>query len=374
MKCVATCAKGLEPLLAQELKALGAHPDSEDEIGAVTFTGTWLLVWKCNLWLRTANRVLVEVGKWKGSRKERLYGGFRKLLKHWPDELFHPRSTFAIHASSAASEMQNTQQIALVCKDALVDHQRDKWGVRADVDRDDPDLRLRVRIYRNQATLLLDTSGESLDRRGYRRATTIAPMRETLAAACVLAADWNGKGPVVDLMCGSGTLLAEAGRIALGLRPSAKDRHYAFERLPSFVPEAYQELLPQKVEKKVRLYGGDIRPQALDATQENLQAARVENFLQLQESDAFDAIPPRGPGLLLLNPPHGERLDEEEGLRGDLGELFRRHYAGWKVVVLSGGVSPSRGWGMRPVRNMAVYNGNLHARILVFEPQAGDWE
>ena len=370
MKCVATCAKGLEPLLAQELKALGAHPDNSDDVGAVTFDGTWLLVWKCNIWLRTANRVLVELGKWKGSRKERLYGGFRNLLKHWPDELFHPRRTFSIQASSAASEMTNTQQIALTCKDALVDHQRSMWGERANVDRDDADLLLRVRIYRNQATLLLDTTGESLDRRGYRKATTIAPMRETLAAACVMAADWNGQGPVVDLMCGSGTLLAEAGRIALGLRPSAKDRHYAFERLPSFVPEAYQELLPQKVERKVRLYAGDIRPQALDATQQNLRAARVDNFLQLQESDAFTAMPPKGPGLLLLNPPHGERLDEEEGMRGDLGELFRNYYGGWKISVLSGGVSPAKGWGMRPARNMPVFNGNLSARILVFEPPA----
>ncbi|MED5372535.1 MAG: hypothetical protein VX899_16085 [Myxococcota bacterium] len=369
MHCVATCAKGLEDLLAAELTKLGLAPDKPG-VGAVGFESDWPGVWKANLWLRTANRVLVELGSWSGARKERLYGGLRKLLKDDDSSLFHPRSTFAFRASTAASEMDNAQQVALICKDALVDHQRDRWGERADVDRDDPDLRLRVRLYRNQATLLLDTSGLSLDHRGYRVSTTPAPMRETLAAACILASGWDFKGPVVDPMCGSGTLLIEAGRMALGLRPAARPRTYAFQRLPGFQAKGFKELMEGQApgSTKVRLYGADIEPRALDACEDNAKAARLSSYLQLQQGHVLGTrLPPR-PGLLCMNPPHGMRLHEDQAMRGELGQWIRDNARGWTVVILAGGDSPGKGWGMKPELNLRVFNGNLRARILVYRP------
>lgn len=367
MDLIATCAKGLEPVLAEELAQAGLEPHAE--VGAVRFQGDWPEVWGANLWLRTANRILWELGGWRASRKETLYGGLKRLVLRWPDELFHPRLSVAITSSSAASEMRDTRTVTLVCKDALVDAQRDRFGSRSDIDRDAPDLPLRIRLWRNRATLLLDTSGSPLDRRGYRVRNTDAPARENLAAAMLLASGWDGRGPVIDPMCGSGTLLAEAGRIVLGLRPTVRPRPYAFQNLPSFDAQEWKGLTaPQEPEGRVELIGGDIDRHCVEAARANLSRARLSSFADIQHGDMFDFWPPDGPpGLVLLNPPYGERVHADMGLRGRLGQLLRERYRGWRAVILSGGAGAGKGWGMQPRRNLRINNGPIAARILVFE-------
>lgn len=376
---VATCVLGLEEILEAELRAFGAR-DIERQRGAVAFTGDWSECWRANWRLRTANRVLVELGSWEAYDGPSLAAGARALVGGRTGArvrragvdvgaLFHPDRTFLIQATSTASEVRDTRWAALSIKDGLVDGQRDRYGRRSDVNREDPDLHLRLRLHRDRATLLLDTSGEPLDRRGYRAVTATAPVREQLAAACVLASGWDGRGPVVDPMCGSGTLLIEAAWVALGWPPGRLRREWAFERLPSFDPQAFLEVQnePMPVSgPNVRLYGNDLSNEALQAARANFERANVLDRAVLTRRDAAYFEPPEEPGLVLVNPPHGERLGTDTERWRALGDLLKKRFKGWKAVVLAG-EDRGKQIGLRPKRRIPVMNGPLEGRILVFE-------
>ncbi|MCG8459591.1 MAG: hypothetical protein MI919_25205 [Holophagales bacterium] len=378
LSLVATCAVGLEPFVARELRQLGLEPSPAK--GAVAFGGTWADVYRANWRLRTANRVLVELGTWNGHDDDALYAGARNLVRRrgkGPLDLgrvLSPERTLAVKASSTGSRLSDTRWIALRVKDGLVDGQRERHGARSSVARDSPDVALRLRLHRNQATLLLDTSGAPLDRRGYRLRTTEAPVREHLAAACVLAAEWDGRGPIVDPMCGSGTLLAEAAWWALGRAPGCLRTAYAFERLPGHRPALWREIRDEPIPRVVdgvRLHGADASAEALDAARANLTAAGLDEEARIRRSDAFTYEPPPGPGLVLVNPPYGERLGRDRDLFRRLGDLLKQRYAGYTAVVLAGGEDLGKSSGLRPRRRWPVRNGPLDARILVFDLYSG---
>ncbi len=377
---VATCVLGLEEILAAELRALG-YEDLEVERGAVTFQGNWKDCWRANWRLRTANRVLVELGSWEATDGPSLAAGARALVggrMKAPglvrtevdlSRLLHPGRSFAIQATSTASEVRDTRWAALSVKDGLVDGQRDRHGKRSSVDREDPDLHLRVRLHRNRAALLLDTSGEPLDRRGYRAVTTTAPVREQLAATCVLASGWDGQGPVVDLMCGSGTLLIEAAWFALGRAPGGLRRHWAFERLPAFDPKVFESVRKEPIPAPgpgVRLYGNDLMNEALAASRQNLERAEVLSRAALTRGPAANFHPPEGPGLVLVNPPHGGRIGTDAERWRELGDLLKQRFKGWKAAVLAG-EDRGKQIGLRPKRRLPVMNGPLEGRILLFD-------
>ncbi len=381
LSLVATCVLGLEEILEGELRDLGARGVTREK-GAVTFTGTWEDCWRANWRLRTANRVLVELGTWNGRDGAELAAGARAIVG-WgaPGTLLHPDRSFVIQATCTASTIRDARWAALSVKDGLVDGQRDRWGRRASVDREDPDLHLRVRLRNDRATLLLDTSGEPLDRRGYRAVTATAPVREQLAAACVLASGWDGRGPVVDPMCGSGTLLVEAAWIALGRAPGQLRKAWAFERLPSFDARAFdrirREPLPAASSKSglspgpdVRLVGNDVSAEALRAARANLERAGVLDLAHLTRGDAYGPTgvqPPPGPGLVVVNPPHGERMGTDTESWRALGDLLKQRFKGWKAAVLAGGPDRGKHIGLRPRRRIPVMNGPLEGRILVFD-------
>jgi putative N6-adenine-specific DNA methylase len=376
---IATCVLGLEEILEDELRAMGAR-DPERQRGAVAFTGDWRDCWRANWRLRTANRVLVEVASWEARDGAAIAAGARALVSGRPGPrlwrggldaaaLFHPDRTFAVQATATASEVRDTRWAAMSLKDGLVDGQRDRWGRRADIDREDPDLHLRLRLHRDRATVLLDTSGEPLDRRGYRAVTTAAPVREQLAAACVLASGWDGRGPVVDPMCGSGTLLIEAAWIALGWAPGRLRRHWAFERLPGYDPVAFTAVIQEPLlipGSDVRVHGNDLSAEALDAARANLEQANLLDRAVLTRGDAAAFQPPAGPGLLVVNPPHGERLDTDAGRWRALGDLLKQRYKGWKAAVLAG-ENRGKQIGLRPRRRILVMNGPIEGRILIFD-------
>ncbi len=376
---IATCVLGLEEILEGELRAMGAR-DPERQKGAVAFTGDWRDCWRANWRLRTANRVLVEVASWEARDGAAVAAGARALVsgrlgpRLWRGgldaaALFHPDRTFAVQATATASEVRDTRWAAMSLKDGLVDGQRDRWGRRAGVDREDPDLHLRLRLHRDRATLLLDTSGEPLDRRGYRAVTAAAPVREQLAAACVLASGWDGRGPVADPMCGSGTLLIEAAWIALGWAPGRLRRHWAFERLPGYDPMAFTAVLQEPLlvpGPNVHLHGNDLSAGALDAARANLELANLLDRATLTRGDAAGFQPPAGPGLLVVNPPHGERLETDAGRWRALGDLLKQRYKGWKAAVLAG-EDRGKQIGLRPRRRIPVMNGPVEGRILIFD-------
>lgn len=377
---IATCVLGLEEILEGELRALGCS-ELQRERGAVSFSGSWKDCWRANWRLRTANRVLVELGSWDAADGPSLAAGARALtggrmrvpsLTHGEvdaSRLLHPDRSFAIHATSTASEVRDTRWAALSVKDGLVDGQRDRFGKRSSVDREDPDLHLRVRLHRNRATLLLDTSGEPLDRRGYRAVTIGAPVREQLAAACVLASGWDGQGPVLDPMCGSGTLLIEAAWVALGWPPGRLRRSWAFERLPAFDPRTFEAVKKEPIPAPgpgVRLHGNDLSADALSAARANLEKAEILGRAALTRGPAADVQPPEGPGLVLVNPPHGGRIATDVEHWRELGDLLKRRFKGWKAAVLAG-EDRGKHIGLRPRRRIPVMNGPREGRILLFE-------
>jgi putative N6-adenine-specific DNA methylase len=387
LSLVATCALGLEEFVEAELRALGAE-GIEPERGAVAFTGAWEDCWRANWRLRTANRVLVELGSWDGPDGPALAAGARELVSgrslsdgHRGGErsrpqsgvdtgaLLHPDRSFAIQATCTASQVRDSRWAALSVKDGLVDGQRDRYGRRASVERDQPDLHLRLRLHRDRATLLLDTSGDPLDRRGYREETTTAPVREQLAAACVLASGWDGRGPVVDPMCGSGTLLIEAAWIALGWAPGLLRSRWAFETLPGFDAGAFAALRREPLPAPgpdVGLFGNDLSNEAIQAARANLGRAHLLNRAVLTSGDAARFEPPPGPGLVVVNPPHGSRIGTGVDRWRELGDLLKQRYRGWTAVVLAG-EDRGKQIGLRPRRRIPVRNGPLDGRILVFD-------
>jgi len=368
LRLVATCALGLEEFVETELLALGVERVERDR-GGVSFDGDWPLVWRSNRWLRTANRVLVELAQWPAPDDEALYRGALDLARGRLAEFLHPARSLALQATSTRSQVRDTRWAALRVKDGLVDAQRQRWGRRADVEREAPDLPLRLRLQEDQATLLLDTSGEPLDRRGYRRETVEAPMRETLAAACVLASGWTGEGAVLDPMCGSGTLLAEAGWFALGTAPSVLRERFAFEKLPGFDAQGWARVKAQERPRRetVALFGNDRSPSTLEVARRNLRVASLESSATLTCADFGLLEPPAGPGLLLANPPYGERLEAGRAMWRALGDLMKHRFRGWRVAILAGGEGLGKEIGLKPRRRIPVWNGPLEARILLFD-------
>jgi 23S rRNA (guanine2445-N2)-methyltransferase / 23S rRNA (guanine2069-N7)-methyltransferase len=371
---VATCARGLEGIVAAELAALGLAT-ATSEVGGVPFAADALGGVRACWRLRAANRVLLELASFAAPDDETLYREVRALIAAppvgalAPSALLHPARSFAVAATTSRSALTDTRWIALKTKDAIADAQRARWGRRADVDRDRPDLALRVRLHEDRATLLLDLAGEPLDRRGYRVATTVAPVREQLAAAAILASGWNGVGPVADPMCGSGTFLAEAGAIALGLAPNRLRTRWPFAELDGF--RGLLDIVrcePLAVaDPALRLHGNDADPAAIAAARANLAAAGLADRATLDVGDAFAWPPPEGPGLVTVNPPYGERIAQGAAPWRRLGDLLKRRYAGWKAVVLAGDAALGRELGLKPSRRIPFWNGPLEARILVLD-------
>jgi 23S rRNA G2445 N2-methylase RlmL len=395
LSLVATCGLGLEELLEAELRELRAR-DVRRRRAAVTFAGTWKDAYRANYRLRTANRVLLELASWAAPDGDALARGASELVagtREWgglrTEALFRPERSFAVRATSSRSALRDARWVALKAKDGIVDAQRRRFGERATVEKGDPDLQLRLFLHVDRATLLLDLSGESLDRRGYRVVPGSAPVREQIAAACVLASGWpssdrargGGAAVVVDPMCGSGTLLAEAGAHALGLAPGRLRTDWAFERLPGFDRTAWEAVKREPIPAPapdVRLFGNDRAPGAIRAARENLERAGLADRVTLRTGDAFDFEPPGGgsagsgrPALFLLNPPHGERLDRDEDLWPRLGDLLKQRYAGYRAAILAGipeaGEDPTKRFGLRTERRVPVKSGPLDARILLLD-------
>ncbi len=377
LELVATCALGLEGLLEEELARLGVA-DRARHKGAIGFHGDWRDVWRANWRLRTANRVLVTLDSWPAEDGDALAAGAGRLVarreRSWGGldctTLFQPHRTLAVRATSSASVLRDVRWINLRVKDGLVDAQRQAYGRRSSVDKSSPDLPLRIWLHKDRATLLLDTSGEPLDRRGYRVQSTEAPVRETIAAACVLASRWDGSGPVVDPMCGSGSLLAEAGSLVLGRAPGWLRTGWSFQRLPNYDQERFQAIRREPIPAGadgLELHGVDRSPEAIEAARANLAQAQLGEHARLVCGDAFEFQPPATAGLLLVNPPYGTRLEGGRDQWRRLGDLMKQRYPGWRAVVLAGDTDRGKHIGLRPSQRMPVRNGPLDARILVFD-------
>ncbi len=367
----ATTGKGVEELLAGELRALGLAV-SAVESGGVRFTGDAAACWRANLWLRTANRVLMPVGVFPCETPQALYDGVRTLP--WTTWLT-PDMTLAVDCNLRDSAMTHSGFIALKTKDAIVDVLRDRYGRRPDVNTRDPDLRINIHLVKNRCTVSLDTSGSPLDRRGYRLDRTEAPLRETLAAALVELAGWNGAVPLADPMCGSGTILIEAALKAARRAPGLLRPGFGFQRWPGFDPLLYGRLLDEARDMalpalSVPVVGCDRLPKALDVARQNAVRAGVGQMVTLAMRDIREFTPPPGPGVLIFNPPYGQRLSEEETLKPlykQIGDIMKQRCTGFTAYLLTGSPELAKCVGLKASRRFVLFNGPIECRLLKYD-------
>ena len=372
----ATAARGLEPLVVQELEQLGAK-DIKPGFAGVSFTGDRSLLYRVNLWGRVPFRVLQQIGT-KDSRDARqLYSGIQSI--DWSQYL-SPDQTFAVRATGKNSQLNHTHYTALQVKNAVVDQQRQQFGHRSDVDIDVPDLQINVHIGKDdpkrgsRATISLDSTGESLHRRGYRPAMGAAPLKETLAAALLRLADWTPDQPFLDPLCGSGTLPIEAARRALNIAPGL-GRRFAFEQWPDFdapLWDALQEEARRQQRQRldIPIVGSDRDGAVIAQAQTNARLGGVAGQVVLQVCDLMDMMPPADQGVIICNPPYGERIGTVEMLRPfykQLGDVLKQRCRGWTAYVLCGNTQLAKYIGLRASRRIPVFNGGIECRLLRYE-------
>ena len=368
---LATAAKGTEDLLVEELEELGAE-DVEPERGLVRFRGDLELGWKANLWLRTAMRVLKPVADFPAPSPEALYEGMRGV--RWSEHIT-PQTTIAVEASVKDSAITHSHFAALKAKDAIVDLLRDELGARPSVDTDDPAVPVVLRIDRDHAWVSLNLSGEALFKRGYRVRTTGAPLKETLAAALILSTTWGGRRPFVDPMCGSGTIAIEAALIAARRAPG-RWRNFAFQRWPSWGQaqlKRWKEILQEADEEALDrspgpIVASDASGEAIEAAQGNAQAAKVFDSIRFTRRDVRSTPPTNPPGIIVTNPPYGERIggrgEELASLYQGMGARFRE-LKGHDIYVLAASGDPDfeGAMGMEAAESVEFWNGPIETLL-----------
>lgn len=366
MRFFATAAKGTEGALRDELRELRFRGVRADR-GGVHFAGEWVEGFRACIELRTAMRVLAEVGRFDAPGGAALYEGVRAI--DWRP-FFTPRHTLAVRASCRSSALSHTQFIAQKTKDAVVDHLRDALGARPSVDRGDPDVSLFVHLVRDAATVYLDLAGEPLHRRGYRARAGEAPLKETLAAAIVRLSGWDRERPLVDPMCGSGTIPIEAAMWAYDIAPGLARERFGFERWASHDEGAARAVrdLREAARARARSEGPEIV--ASDADLERVidardGARRAGVPIQVAKRSLRDLAPTTPPGVVVTNPPYGARIEAGEALHRDLGDAVRR-LRGHRFAILAGTPAILRAIPMRPERTLTIYNGAIECRLATY--------
>lgn len=369
----ATCARGLEPLMARELTALGAA-EVDPGRGGVAFQGDDALLYRANLWLRTAVRVLRPILDADVRSPDELYDAVRTV--RW-DEYLSVDHTLAVDCNVRDSAITHSQYAARRVKDAICDQFRERLGVRPSVDPERPMVGLNLHVFRDHATLSLDSSWDSLHKRGYRPIQTIAPLNEALAAGLLLQTGWDGTTPLVDPLCGSGTFLVEGAWMALNRPPGLTRKWFGFQGWPSFDRELWNAIRDEarrgvKKESPAPIRGSDVRRDALGLADMNARAAGVGNVIAFDRLDAKDARPPAGapPGVLICNPPYGERIGDEKEwvpLYRMLGDVFAKHWAGWRAFVFTSNDRLARKVALKVKSSVPFFNGKLACKLWEFD-------
>lgn len=367
----ATVARGLETLAAAELEQLGAS-EVTPEFTGVRFSGDRALLYRVNLWGRTIFRVLVPVREFPCRDAKQLYREVQKLS--W-DEFLTPEATFAVVCTGSNSQLNHSHFSALQVKNAIVDWQREKYGYRSNIDTEVPDLWINIHIRGDRATLSFDSSGTSLHRRGYRPAMGQAPLKETLAAALLDMTQWQRDLPLLDPLCGSGTLLLEAGLKALQIAPGLFREQFAFERWPDFDAPLWEQLKTeakqqQKPELLAPILGSDRDFDTLEQARFNARSCGLADHIQFRQRDLTHLEAPSDRGIIICNPPYGKRLGDSEELKGlyrQLGDIFKQRFKGWTAYILTGSKALSKCIGLRTSRRLPVYNGSLPCTLLEYE-------
>ncbi|MDR2968546.1 MAG: THUMP domain-containing protein [Tannerellaceae bacterium] len=365
---VAKTLHGLEDVLAEELIALGAD-NVEKGRRMVSFTGNKELLYKANFYCRTALRILKPIYHFKAKDADTVYNEVKKV--EW-EKYLTPETTFAIDSVIFSEDFNHSKFVAYRTKDAIVDYFMEKIQKRPSVRVNNPDLYINIHISHNDCTLSIDSSGESLHKRGYRVEQTEAPLNEVLAAGMILMAGWRGESNFVDPMCGSGTLLIEAVMIALNIAPGIHRKEFAFEKWIDFDRELFDRIYnDESLERnfEYKCYGSDVSPAAIEIAQKNVQSAGLSKYVELKvlPFQKYEEVPT--PGILLTNPPYGERISSRDldGLYSMIGERLKHVFMGYNAWILSSNEKCLEKIGLRPSVKVKLMNGSLECEYRCYE-------
>ena len=368
------CPRGLEPPLADELVALGAT-DCELLAGGVRFRGSLETCYRANLESRIATRVLLRIADAPYRSEQDVYELVRSI--RWRD-WFDVRQTIRVETTAIRSPLRSLDFATLRVKDAVCDRFRLDCGARPNVDTRAPDVRIHAFLDERTATLYIDTSGEPLFKRGIRGRAGEAPLKENLAAGIIRLTGWDGAEPFLDPMCGSGTFLAEAAQLALGIAPGSR-RDFGFERLQNFDAGLWRRIRETAearvhVRRPLPIFGADKSGHAVAAARESLATAGLADFVELKQCDILDLPAPARWGVMVANPPYGVRLDEKEALAAlypRLGNALKARFAGWRCYFFTADFDLAKGIGLKPSRRTPLFNGPLECRLFEFKMVSG---
>ncbi|MCK9422621.1 MAG: THUMP domain-containing protein [Bacteroidales bacterium] len=370
---IAKTISGLENVLVSDLESLGAT-DIMKLNRAVSFTGDQELLYRSNYCCRTALRILKPIFHFEILEQKDLYD---RLYEYGWEEIIDPENTISIDAVISYTVFTNSQFVAQKSKDAIVDRLRDKLGKRPSVDIENPDLRINVHLFKDLCTVSLDSSGQSLHRRGYRKSTGPAPINEVLAAGLVLLSGWDTVTPLLDPMCGSGTLLIEAALLAKQIPAGYFRDEFGFMKWKNFDAGLWDKVKSESnaliSTNTIHLFGADRAGRAIASAQENIRFTGLLHDIILKEISFEESIPPFEKGVIICNPPYDERikLDDAMAFYKMIGDTLKRKYSGYDAWFISSDIESIKFIGLRPSRKITVFNGPLECRFVKFEVYSG---
>jgi putative N6-adenine-specific DNA methylase len=371
---IAKTFQGLEEVLAEELKNLGAQNIIKLK-RAVSFDADLLTLYKANMASRTALHILHPIAVEKVKNADALYSLVKTI--NW-QRWFRKEQTYAVRAIVNNNEAFNTPLfVALKTKDAIADHFRQLTGERPNIDKENPDIEIHVHLSGQQCTISVDSSGPSLHRRGYRSGGHAAPLNEVLAAGMVLLSGWDKQSPLVDFMCGSGTIITEAALIAANKAPNLRRKVFGFHSWKNFNPELFlqarTELMEAEIEWENWIYGSDIDGRAIREARQNIEAAGIDDIVRISQADFREKEAPSTPGTVIINPPYGERLKPEdvEALYKEIGDALKQKYKGFNAWILSSNPDAVKRIGLRAAERLVLFNAALECRFLKYELYEG---
>jgi putative N6-adenine-specific DNA methylase len=362
----------LEDLLLKEVLSLGGN-DARSVAGGVAFSGEWRICYRVNLWSRIASRVLWRISEFQYASENDVYAAAKAVdwTRYFPVE-----KTIRVNVTAQKSPLKSLEFATLRIKDAVCDRFREALGRRPDVDRTAPDVRVHAFLEERRGALYLDTSGEPLFKRGWRTGQGEAPLRENLAAGIVMLSGWTFDEPLLDPMCGAGTILIEAAAMARGRAPGAK-RSFGFEKLKVFDSSLWNGVKDEtrsSEAKNLQLFGSDIDPEALKSARRNLAEAGVERWVHLEQRDVLEREAPAPSGVLIANPPYGERMGSAEELARFyplLGNAWKKGFAGWRCFLFTADMRLPKLIRLQPSRRTPLWNGALECRLYEFRIVSG---
>lgn len=370
---IAKTFQGLENVLAEELTQLGGANNIEVGRRMVSFTGDQEMMYKANFCLRTAIRILKPIKHFRATSADEVYEAVKEI--DWTQYLTN-ETTFAVDSVVYSSEFRHSKFVAYKVKDAIVDQFREKTGTRPNIRVTNPDLQLNIHIAEYDCTLSLDSSGESLHRRGYRQEAVDAPLNEVLAAGIILMTGWHGETDFIDPMCGSGTLPIEAALIARNMAPGLFRKGYAFEKWADFDADLFERIYnddSQEREFTHHIYGYDNNRQAVAIAERNVKAARLTEDITIQFQDFKDFTQPSEKAILITNPPYGQRIKPEDllGLYKMIGTQFKKQFTDNEAWVLSYREECFDAIGLKPSLKVPLFNGALECELRKYQMFSG---